>query len=144
MIDIIITIIGTQKDEKGEESCIECTAKGRYYERNSIRYIVYKDHEISGVEGVTTMLKVYDKHVELVRMGSVDHKQEFLPGQKSCSVYHTPYGTMHMGIQTNSLKMALASTTGTIAIEYELEINGQWQSANTLSISIQEESISGH
>lgn len=59
-------------------------------------------------------------------------------------MYHTPYGTMQMSILTNSLKMALASTTGTVAIEYELEINGQWQSANTLSISIQEESISGH
>jgi uncharacterized beta-barrel protein YwiB (DUF1934 family) len=144
MIDIVITIIGTQKDEKGEESRIECTAKGRYYERNSIRYIVYKDSEVSGLEDVTTMLKVYDRHVVLVRSGSVDHKQEFLLGEKSYSMYHTPYGTMQMSILTNSLKMALASTTGTVAIEYELEINGQWQSANTLSISIQEESISGH
>ncbi len=144
MIDIVITIIGTQKDEKGEESRIECTAKGRYYERNNIRYIVYKDREVSGLEDVTTMLKVYDRHVVLVRSGSIDHKQEFLLGEKSYSMYHTPYGTMQMSILTNSLKMALASTTGTVAIEYELEINGQWQSANTLSISIQEESISGH
>ncbi|AJQ29439.1 DUF1934 domain-containing protein [Pelosinus fermentans] len=144
MIDIVITIIGTQKDEKGEESRIECTTKGRYYERNNIRYIVYKDSEISGIEGVTTMLKVYDRHVVLVRTGSVDHKQEFLLGEKSYSMYHTPYGTMQMSILTNSLNMALTSTIGTITIEYELEINGQWQSANTLSISIQEESISGH
>ncbi|SFL76928.1 DUF1934 domain-containing protein [Pelosinus propionicus] len=144
MIDIVITIVGTQKDEKGEESYIECTTKGRYYEKNNIRYIVYKDSEISGLDGVTTMLKVHDRHVALVRTGSVDHKQEFLLGQKSCSAYHTPYGTMQMNIQTNSLRIDLTSATGTVAIEYELEINGQWQSANTLSISIQEESISGY
>jgi uncharacterized beta-barrel protein YwiB (DUF1934 family) len=144
MIDIVITIIGTQRDGTGEESRIELITAGRSYEKNGVRYIVYKDSEISGLEGVTTMLKVYDQHIVLVRTGNVDHKQEFRLGEKSYSMYHTPYGTMQMGILTKSLKIDLASEIGVLEISYELEMNGQWQSANTLSISIREEIKSGH
>jgi uncharacterized beta-barrel protein YwiB (DUF1934 family) len=144
MIDIVITIIGTQRDGTGEESRIELITAGRGYEKNGVRYIVYKDSEISGLEGVTTMLKVYDQHIVLVRTGNVDHKQEFRLGEKSYSMYHTPYGTMQMGILTKSLKIDLASEIGVLEISYELEMNGQWQSANTLSISIREEIKSGH
>ena len=145
MIDVVITVIGIQKDGKGEETRIELITEGRSYDKNGVKYIVYKDSEISGLEGVTTMLKIYEKQVVLVRTGSVNHKQEFLLGEKSHSIYHTPYGSMEMGITTNSLRMALHNgTAGTLEIGYELEINGQWQSANTLLISIREESKRGH
>ena len=53
---------------------------------------------------------------------------------------------MQMSIVTNSLKITLDSITGIkdLDISYELEMNGQWQSANTLSISIREESKRGY
>jgi uncharacterized beta-barrel protein YwiB (DUF1934 family) len=138
-MNVVVTIIGTQRNEQGEESRIELITAGRSYEKNGVRYIVYQDSEISGLEGVTTMLKLYDKHVVLVRTGSVDHKQEFYPGEKRHSTYITPYGTMQMSILTKSLQMALDGIAGVLEISYELEMNGQWQSTNTLSISIQEE-----
>lgn len=145
MIDVVITVIGIQKDGNGEENRVELITKGRFYDKNGVKYIVYEDSEISGLEGVTTMLKIYEKQVALVRTGSINHKQEFLLGEKSHSIYRTPYGAMEMGIMTNSLRMDLPSgAAGTLEIGYELEINGQWQSANSLLISIREESKRGH
>jgi uncharacterized beta-barrel protein YwiB (DUF1934 family) len=144
MIDIVITIIGTQRDERDEESRIELITAGRGYEKNGVRYIVYKESEVSGLEGVTTMLKVYDQHIVLSRTGKVDYKQEFRLGEKSYSMYHTPYGTMQMGILTKSIKIDLVNEIGVLEISYELEMNGQWQSANTLSVSIREEVKNGH
>jgi len=144
MMNVLITIIGTQRDGQGEESRIELITVGRCYEKNGVRYIVYQDSEISGFEGVTTMLKLYDKHIVLVRTGRIDHTQEFCLGEKRHSAYITPYGTMQMSILTNSIQMALDGITGSLEISYELEMNGQWQSTNTLSISIQEESKSGY
>ncbi|AIF50013.1 DUF1934 domain-containing protein [Pelosinus sp. UFO1] len=146
MKNVVVTIIGTQKDEQKEESRIELITLGRCYSKNGVNYILYKDSEISGLEGVTTMLKVYDKQVTLVRTGSVEHKQDFRLGEKSRSAYVTPYGTMQMSIVTNSLEITSDSITGIkdLDISYELEMNGQWQSANTLSISIREESKRGY
>lgn len=138
-MNVVVTIIGTQRDKQGEESRIELITAGRGYEKNGVRYIVYQESEISGLEGVTTMLKLYDNQVVLVRTGSIDHKQEFCPGQKRHSMYITPYGTMQMSILTQNLQIALNGIAGSLEVSYELEMNGQWQSTNTLSISIQEE-----
>ena len=144
MINIVVKIIGIQRDAQGEESRIELTTAGHYYEKHGVKYVVYKDTEISGLDGVTTMLKVYDQHVVLVRMGSVRYKQEFRLGTKSHSTYVTPYVTMEMGILTQRIDLALDGPTINIHIRYELEINRQWQSTNTLSISVREESKSGY
>ncbi|MBC8015198.1 MAG: DUF1934 domain-containing protein [Sporomusaceae bacterium] len=144
MINIVVKVIGIQRDAQGGESRIELTAAGHYYEKNDVKYIVYKDTEISGLDGVTTMLKVYDQYVVLVRMGSVKQQQEFRLGTKSQSTYVTPYVTMEMGILTQSIELALDGPAMNIHICYELELNGQWQSTNTLSISVREESKSGY
>lgn len=144
MINIVVKIIGIQRDAQGSESRIELTTAGHYYEKRGVKYIVYKDTEISGLDGVTTMLKVYDQYVILVRMGSVKHQQEFRLGTKSQSTYVTPYVTMEMGILTQNIEMVLNDPAMNIQIRYELEINGQWQSTNTLSISVREESKSGY
>lgn len=139
MNHVIVTIIGTQRDAQGEENRIELITAGHYYKKNGVQYIVYKDSEVSGLEGVTTMLKVYDQHMVLVRMGSVECTQEFRLGEKSRSTYVTPYVTLEMGILTQDIKLALHDVAGDVNIRYELEINGQWQSTNTLSISVREE-----
>ncbi|WP_378955296.1 DUF1934 domain-containing protein [Pelosinus sp. sgz500959] len=144
MINVVVTIVGTQRDAQGEENRIELITAGHYYEKNGVQYIVYKDTEVSGLEGVSTMLKVYEQHVVLVRMGNVKYQQQFRLGEKSHSSYVTPYVTMEMGILTQSIEQALSKSVGNIHIRYELEINGQWQSTNTLSISVREESKSGY
>jgi uncharacterized beta-barrel protein YwiB (DUF1934 family) len=144
MINVVVAIIGTQSDSQGEKSQIELITAGRCYNKENVKYIVYKDSEISGLEGVTTIVKVYEKHVVLVRTGSVHHKQEFHLGEKSDSTYVTSYGTMQMSVLTKSLEIAFTSEAGRLNIEYDLEINGEWQSANTLSISVREEIKSGY
>lgn len=144
MMNVVVTIVGTQRDAQGEENSIELITPGHYYEKNGVQYIVYKDTEVSGLEGVSTMLKVYEDHMVLVRMGNVKYQQQFCLGKKTCSSYVTPYVTMEMGILTQSIEQALSHSVGSIQIRYELEINGQWQSTNTLSISVREESKSGY
>ena len=144
MINVVVTIVGTQRDAQGEESRIELITAGHYYEKNGVQYIVYKDSEVSGLEGTKTMLKVYDQHVVLVRMGSVKCQQEFRLGTKSHSAYVTPYVTMDMGILTQKIDLAVSGPAKNFYIRYELEINGQWQSTNTLSISVREENRSGY
>jgi len=139
MKNVIMTIIGTQRDAQGEENRIELITVGHYYKKNGVQYIVYKDSEVSGLEGVTTMLKVYDQYMVLVRSGSVKCTQEFHLGEKSRSTYVTPYVTLEMGILTKDINLAFSNLAGNIHICYELEINGQWQSTNTLSISVREE-----
>lgn len=144
MTNVIVTIVGTQRDAQGEADSIELITAGRWYDKNGVRYIIYEDTEISGMEGTKTMLKLQGERVVLVRTGKVEHRQEFCLGEKSVSPYLTPYGTMEMGIDTRQLKVVLAEAEGSLYIEYDLEINGQWQSTNTLSVKVREESKRGY
>lgn len=144
---VLISVKGSQQDAHGEEDTIELFTHGRRYAKNGVHYITYQESEISGMEGASTLLKVYADYVILVRRGGVDQRQEFRVGQRSRSRYVTPYGTMEISIQTTRLAITRvednSQVTG-IHIEYELEIDGQWQSANTLAVLIQGDKKNGH
>lgn len=144
MNKVIVTVIGRQQDQDGEETGIELTSVGRHHARNGTNYITYQESEITGLEGTTTMLKVYQDHVVLVRIGSVAQNQEFWLGKNTYATYATPYGTMNMSVLTRRMNIAFNGASGQIDIEYDLTIDGQWQSVNALSIRIQEEDNHGH
>jgi uncharacterized beta-barrel protein YwiB (DUF1934 family) len=139
MEDVIVTVIGTQRGLDGDQNTIKLIAKGHYQQKGEVTYITYKE-ELSGLEGATTLLKLYPDHVCLVRMGPYEQKQEFVPGHKTYSLYVTPYGSMKLGVWTHDLSRDIGNAEnpmdGTILISYELEIEGKWQSANTLKISV--------
>lgn len=145
MTPVVISVEGTQQDESGEEQRIELVTTGRYYRRHGTDYITYDESELTGLAGTTTLLKVHPEHVVLVRMGTIEQRQEFRLGERNLSTYVTPYGAMNMIVATNGLNIAMIHGLGQITIAYELEIEGRWQSSNRLAITIQEDKkINGH
>lgn len=144
MDKVIVAVTGSQRDAEGEETRIELVTAGKHYEKNGVSYITYDDTELTGMEGTTTLLKIYGEYLAVIRMGSIEHKQEFRPGQRTYSTYVTPYGSMKMSMLTHNLELSCQGTNGKIHIQYELEIDGQWQSLNELTVSIREERKNGH
>jgi len=144
MTNVVVTVIGSQRDEAGYEQRIELITAGRHYQRNGIDYITYDESKLTGLEGTTTMLKLYDDYVVLVRLGHIEQRQEFRKGERNSCMYVTPYGTMEMSVATSDVTMAFAKGNGRITIAYELEIEGRWQSSNKLAITIREEKTNGH
>lgn len=137
---VLLTVIGLQRDAQGEENKIELFTPGRRYAKNGVDYITYQETEISGLDGATTLLKIYTDHVTLVRLGAVEQRQEFRIGECSSSSYVTPFGTMEITVRTTRLTVARSNDGGCVTgvhIEYELEISGQWQSTNTLIVTVQ-------
>ena len=145
MDNVVVKIIGLQKDIYGEETCIKTTVLGRYYLKNDVHYLTYIDEQLSQ-EGAptTTLLKVYSDHIILARMGNVEQRQVFRLGQKTSSTYVTPYGNMELSILTRQITTDFRMISGAIDIAYDLEVDGQWQSENVLSITIQEGQNCGH
>ncbi|SEO93133.1 DUF1934 domain-containing protein [Propionispora vibrioides] len=139
---VVVTVTGLQRDAQGEENRIELVGTGDYVRKNGVGYIKYRETELSGLEGTTTVIKVRPDEVTLLRMGKVEQKQVFRPGQKTQSLYTTPFGNLDMAVVTGVLHIsgtAGAQELPAIYIEYELEIAGDWQSANTLSITLRED-----
>ncbi|HWR43691.1 MAG TPA: DUF1934 domain-containing protein [Sporomusa sp.] len=144
---VLITVTGSQRDAHGEENTIELFTHGRSHCKNGVHYISYQETEVSGMEGATTLLKIYPDYCLLVRMGRVEQRQEFRIGKCCSSSYVTPYGTMKMGVRTTRLTVTRTADNSRVTgvnIEYELEIDGQWQSANTLAVIVQGDKKNGH
>jgi Uncharacterized protein conserved in bacteria len=141
MRKVIVTVVGTQTDATGEEGRIEFITVGSRHDRGGVSYITYQESEITGMAGTTTLLKLYPDRLTVVRMGAVELKQEFAPGLKSEGVYITPYGSMKMTVLTKSLERTADGGREAVTAGYDLELNGRWQSFNTLSVEIREENV---
>lgn len=145
MHKVIVHVIGVQKDIYGQETRLETTALGRYCLKNGIHHLTYSDSQLSqdGLE-TTTLIKVYQDYIVLIRMGSVEQRQEFRLGQKMRGTYVTPYGRIELTALAQEMKADFRLSSGAIDISYDLEVDGQWQSENVLSITIQEGQNCGH
>lgn len=132
----MITIIGTQKYPDGNDDRQELVTVGSYYVRNGAYYILYQESEITGMEGVTTSLRVDEGHLTLNRMGAAELKQEFKPGVYHKSTYVTSYGNLWLSVLTTHLQSDLTAQGGRISLEYDLFVDDELMSHNTLTISI--------
>ena len=141
---VFVTITGRQKDVYDQEQCQEMTVAGTYYRRNGVDYISYREREEDGLGQTTTLLKIYEDRTILVRRGDVEQEQEFRRGERTESGYATPYGKLSLGIMTKEYSWFFGPAGGAVDITYDLEIDGQWQSTNQLSVVIREEQICGH
>lgn len=141
MDKVIVTVTGTQQQADGENDRIELVSEGQRQEKQGVSYITYKE-ELSGMEKTTTLLKLYPDRLVLVRMGAYEQKQEFFPGRKTYSAYITPFGSMNLGVSTREMlvredRKENGIPIQSISIQYELEIDGHWQSSNTLLITVE-------
>lgn len=144
MNNVIVSVVGVQRDVYDQENVIEQTLLGRFYRKNGVNYITYQEKEVTDIACISTILKVYSDQIVLLRMGGIEHKQVFRLGEKTYSIYSTPQGKMQMSVLTNRLNVVFGIGTSVVDIGYELEIEGQWQSSNSLSVSIREVQNSGH
>lgn len=135
----MIKVIGVQQNADGEESTIELTTEGSFYEKNGNYYIIYDESEISGMEGATTRIKVEDKKkVSMKRFGTSAADLIFEEGKKHESNYMTAFGSFTININTHILNIDISGETGKgkIEVDYDLRIMGDVRTSNKLKIQL--------
>lgn len=136
--DFIISIISTQVNREGEKDSIELVTKGKLYKKGNNYYIIYKESKVTGLEGTTTTLKVEDARVTLNRTGMSEGKQVFECGIYNCGRFSTQFGILVFGVHPKVVDVNLTDKGGGINLEYELEIEGELISYNSLVITVKE------
>lgn len=130
----IISVSSKQKSD--ENDVIEVVTPGDFYEKDGSYYAVYKETEISGMEGTTTTLKISNDKFSIIRIGSTSAKMEFDKKAKSVSMYNTPYGTLELKIETKTLSVNVGEKGGDIQVNYNLSVSGQTPHNTQLKINI--------
>lgn len=149
MKDIMLKIVGSQVTNDGsgdaEEEVMELVTEGQLYEKNGSVYLLYKESELSGMEGCTTSLKVTGDTVRMKRFGHmlpIDTVMEFQKGKRYEGYYDTPYGAVEMEILTHNVKnnLRFSEGSGSLDIDYAISLRGLTEGRSRLNIQILEDS----
>lgn len=135
---IVVHVKGVQRNLDGEEEVLESEAEGRYYYRGGKHYVRYIDEELDEKTQTSTVLKFNPESLVLMRRGAVESEQRFAVGKETHSQYRTRFGELDIGVETDRLDVNYDPLFGgQIDVSYEMSINGQFQSTNTLHIEFE-------
>ena len=121
-------------DEKTET---ELTTMGSFRVENNTFYISYEDSEATGFEGSVTEISVTDnKYASIIRTGTTSSDLIIETGKKHHCRYETPYGSMNIGIYTNSINNKLSEDGGDLYLKYTIDINSSYMSDNEIILNV--------
>lgn len=136
---VLIRIKGITKQEgESEEEIVELVTQGEMYKKRKSDYIIYKESQVSGLEGTTTTVKIEGEKISIIRLGTMNSHMTFEKGKKSYNMYSTPYGDMTLGICTKDISINYNQEhhPTNIYVDYNVEIQGLMKARNILDIQL--------
>lgn len=100
--------------------------------------LMYEETELTGMEGTTTCFTVLGDTVVLERTGTIQSRMEFRQGERSSSLYETPWGTMVVDIATTKLAHRLTERGGVMEIAFTIAVNHQVTGTNRFKVRVKE------
>lgn len=136
--DYLIKIRGEQESD-GEKNAVELMTRGSFVCRGGSFYISYKETEATGYEGCTTTVKL-DRAgtVSMLRFGPTPSQLVIEKGQRHICHYDTGHGAITMGIAADEISANLSERGGSLQFSYNLDINSNLFSKNTVNITVRE------
>ena len=136
--DYLIKIKGIQESE-GEENSVELMTRGSFVRRGGSYYISYRETEATGYEGCTTTVKL-DRmgKVSMLRYGPMPSQLVIEKGRRHICHYDTGQGSITMGIAADEIVADLNERGGRLQFSYNLDINANLFSKNTVNITVRE------
>lgn len=128
-----ITFVDGDKDET------ELTTVGKLFYKDSKYYLVYKESEITGMEGTTTIIEVdKEKQINLKRRGTQRNQLIIESGKRHLCQYETDYGDLLFGISSRFIKNNLSMSGGNISFGYTIDVNSSVTTINEIHIKVKE------
>ena len=134
----LITIKGTM-EQRGDTDTVELMTRGSLVHKDGAYYIVYKETETTGYEGCTTTVKL-DRmgKVSMLRYGPMPSQLVIEKGRRHICHYDTGQGSITMGIAADEIVADLNERGGRLQFSYNLDINANLFSKNTVNITVRE------
>jgi uncharacterized beta-barrel protein YwiB (DUF1934 family) len=132
----IISIKGFQSAQHSDEESFELITDGEYSLNDGIAEFSYLESELTGNAGMRTTFVVEPDRVVLIRAGGMNGEMIFSEGRKHHFVYETTYGSLTMGIDTQSITQALNEEGGDLEIHYAIDVDNIVMSRNSFKINV--------
>lgn len=138
MKNVKIKVIGSQMDYMKKEEKIELLTEASLFKKDDFYYVIYDESSLVGMEGSKTRLKIEDNKLTMTRFGPNSSIMEFKKGERYNTTYLTKYGQFDIEILTTNYEQTVIDNgSGTIDLEYKMNLAGVNESLNRLHIEIQ-------
>ena len=98
---------------------------------------MYKESELTGMEGSTTTLKIENERVTMMRSGSYPSHMIFEKGKKHIGVFNTETGAMTVGISARDIQSQICDDGGSLTIDYAIEVDYILSGENLFRIDVE-------
>lgn len=141
---VLVSVKSVQRDMDGKDTVVELISPGTSHEKGSAQYVRYEESSVTGLDGVKTTIKIHDNSIVLLRTGAVNMRHQYVRGEEREAVYETPYGDLHMAVNTHELTVDFHDGVGHVHLGYDISVEGEWQFYNQLDIDVREDIEHGH
>ena len=130
---------GQQTDSNHiENDSVETVQSAQYFKKNDSHYVLYEE-KMEGLDiPCKSRIKFRDKTLELTRHGSVEMQMIFEENKRHVVPYHTPYGQLFLGIETDKVLVEESEDEIHVTVEYKLDHEGELLSESCMKIYIRE------
>lgn len=137
--NFILSVCGKQL-VNGSSDKIELETSASYVQRGSSRYISYREYDSRDPSvHYRTTVKIYENGVVTVMKGGEEnHNLTLEKGKRHKCEYNTPYGSITLGIYTESVRIDLDDHGGELQVSYNIDIGSELASKNELTLIIKE------
>lgn len=104
----------------GQTDKIHTEAQGRFYEKNGIWYLLYKEPSESGLAGVTTTIKAQPGCVVILRSEPYASRMVIEQGKTCITAYPTEGGLFELEVRGERVAVLLRENGGEIRLQYSL------------------------
>lgn len=135
---IILFVRGEQLYDGVDPEVTELATEGVMTLDGETISLAYEETELTGMEGTTTRFTIRGDRVALERTGTVQSCMEFKEGERSSSLYETPWGTMVVDLATTRLAHRMNERGGVLEIAFTIAVNHQVTGENRFKIRVKE------
>ena len=136
-----ITVCGLQNGPDTDGEPIEMTIAGEYYYKNEKHYILYEEVMEGETNTTKNRIKIAPGMLELTKNGVVNVHMLFEEHKKNVTHYHTPYGSLVMGIDTQKVEIFENENELKVNVGYALEMNQEFVADCNIKITVQSKGI---
>lgn len=123
--DVLLSIKGLQIGEEEQSDTVEVISPGDYYFRNGKHFFLYEEVTEGQKESTKNIIKVKDNYMELTKKGAINVHMIFEKNRKNVTYYHTPYGSLLVGIDACRVEVEEKEDEIVVEVEYALEVNNE-------------------
>jgi len=134
MKKVLISIKGYQAAQHSDAESFELVTDGEYSLEEGVAKFSYIESELTGYAGMKTSFVVEPNRVVLTRAGGME--LIFSEGRKHHFVYETAYGSLTMGIDTQSITQQMDENGGSLEIHYVIDVDNVAMSRNSFRIDV--------